>query len=224
MTISISGYCPKTGQLGIAISSSSIAVGQRCPWILSGVGAVSSQNVTLPALGPAILQQMQQGKSAAQALAAVIAQEPYHDYRQVTVMDSQGESAVWSGNRTLGVWQATKGECCIAAGNMLANLQVTEVAVKAFESHQGELSERLLHALEAALAAGGEAGPVHSAALKTYAEQSWPLADLRVDWADNDPVVELRQLWQRWQPQQQDYLTRALDPRLAPSYGVPGNE
>ena len=224
MTISISGYCPKTGQLGIAISSSSIAVGQRCPWIYPEIGAVSSQNVTLPSLGPAVLEALKQGKSAEQALATVIDQEPYRDFRQVTVIDFSGHSAVWSGAQTLGVWHSSQGEACVAAGNMLANQQVTDVAIRAFMQLDGELAERLLGALEAAIKAGGEAGPVHSAALKVYGDQPWPLTDLRVDWSDSDPSVVLRQLWQQWQPQQQDYLQRALDPRCAPRYGVPGNE
>ena len=224
MTISISGFCPQTGQLGIAISSSSIAVGQRCPWIAAGIGAVSSQNVTLPSLGPAILREMQGGTSAARALEIVINDEKYRDYRQVTVIDAQGVCAVWSGEKTLGTWQTAEGLNCIAAGNMLANTSVPQAAIHAFEQHSGELGERLLAALEAAIAAGGEAGPVHSAALKTYAAQDWPLADLRVDWVDDDPIAVLQDLWQRWQPQQEDYLLRALNPLLAPSYGVPGNE
>ncbi|WKX25438.1 DUF1028 domain-containing protein [Tatumella ptyseos] len=223
MTISISGYCPNTGQFGIAISSSSIAVGQRCPWIQPGIGAVSSQNVTLPSLGPAVLAELDAGRNAEQALAIVMEQEPHRDFRQVTVIDALGRTAVWSGANTLGIWQSRQGEYCIAAGNMLASEQVPEVAVQQFMAREGELGERLLSALEAAIAAGGEAGPVHSAALKVYGEPSWPLCDLRVDWADN-PTVRLRELWTLWQPQQQDYLVRALDPRLAPRYGVPGNE
>ena len=224
MTISISGYCPQTGQLGIAISSSSIAVGQRCPWIYSGIGAVSSQNVTLPALGPAVLESLKQGKNAEQALANVMDQEPHRDFRQVTVIDASGNTAVWSGAKTLGIWHTSQGDCCVAAGNMLATQQVTEVAIRHFMQHKGELGERLLGALEAAIETGGEAGPVHSAALSVYGDQSWPLTELRVDWADHDPTAVLRQLWQQWQPQQYDYLQRALDPRLAPRYGVPGNE
>lgn len=224
MTISISGYCPATGQLGIAISSSSMAVGQRCPWILPQVGAVSSQNVTLPSLGPAILQLMQQGISAEQALSQVMDAEEYRAYRQVTVIDMRGNSVSWSGEKTLGLWQAQSGINCIAAGNMLAAPEVVTAAVAGFEQQQGELGERLLAGLESAILAGGEAGPVHSAALKICAAQPWPLTDLRVDWAQTDPVAALRQLWINWQPQAEDYLARALNPTTAPSYGVPGDE
>jgi uncharacterized Ntn-hydrolase superfamily protein len=92
MTISIIGRCAQTGQLGIAISSSSIAVGARCPWLRSKVGAVSTQNITLPALGPRILERLQQGDSAETALKSGLDTDDYSLYRQVTVMTA-GEKA-----------------------------------------------------------------------------------------------------------------------------------
>jgi uncharacterized Ntn-hydrolase superfamily protein len=86
------------------------------------------------------------------------------------------------------------------------------------------LADRLLAAMHAAMAAGGEAGPVHSAALKVVGDHTWPIIDLRVDWAEEDPLGQLDGLWQAYRPQMQDYLTRALNPTTAPSYGVPGDE
>jgi uncharacterized Ntn-hydrolase superfamily protein len=85
------------------------------------------------------------------------------------------------------------------------------------------LAERLLVALQAGLDAGGEEGPVHSAGLKVSHQHSWPLVDLRVDWADDDPVSELVKLWRAYEPQMKDYNSRAIDPSQAPSYGVPGD-
>ncbi|MCE6983242.1 DUF1028 domain-containing protein, partial [Pseudomonas frederiksbergensis] len=70
----------------------------------------------------------------------------------------------------------------------------------------------------------GEAGAVHSAALSVVGELLWPIVDLRLDWAEENPIGELNKLWTAYQPQLQDYLTRALNPTLAPSYGVPGDE
>ncbi len=96
--------------------------------------------------------------------------------------------------------------------------------VPAFENTSGELADRLLAAMQAAMDAGGEAGPVHSAALKIVGNVPWPIADLRVDWADEDPIGQLQGLWKAYQPQMQDYLSRALNPTVAPSYGVPGDE
>ena len=203
MTISIAALCPESGQLGIAISSSSIAVGARCPWLLAGVGAVSSQNITLPSLGPHILSGLESGESVAQAVKRALAEDRFSEYRQLAVIDASGE---------------------VAAGNMLAAPGVIAAMIAAFETATGELASRLIAGLRAGIAAGGEAGPVHSAAVKVVEDYAWPVVDLRVDWADDDPVAALEQLWLAYEPQMEAYITRALDPRDAPSYGVPGDE
>jgi uncharacterized Ntn-hydrolase superfamily protein len=225
MTFSIVGRCPQSGQLGIAISSSSIAVGARCPWVRAGVGAVATQNVTLPALGPQVLDLLESGQfDSPAALDRVLGASEWSEYRQVTAIDSQGRTAFFSGKQALGTYHAVAGQQCVAAGNMLAGVEVIEAMVPAFENAAGALADRLLAAMHAAMAAGGEAGPVHSAALSIVGDLSWPMVDLRVDWADHDPVGQLDGLWHAYRPQMQDYLTRALNPTAAPSYGVPGNE
>mgnify|MGYP000548156129 CR=1 FL=1 len=224
MTFSIVGRCAETGQLGIAISSSSIAVGARCPWLRAGVGAVASQNITLPALGPQILDALEAGLEPAAALDQALSRNGYSQYRQVALLDSQGRSALFSGSEALGLHNALAGEQCVAAGNLLASPAVIATMIDAFEHSQGLLADRLLAAMHAAMAAGGEAGPVHSAALKVVDDLTWPLIDLRVDWADNNPIGQLDNLWQAYRPQMQDYVIRALDPTRAPSYGVPGDE
>jgi uncharacterized Ntn-hydrolase superfamily protein len=225
MTFSIIGRCPETGQLGIAISSSSISVGARCPWVRAGVGAVATQNVTLPALGPQILDFLEDGQLApAAALDRALDADEWSQYRQVTVIDGHGHTAFFNGKEALGVHHAVAGEQCVAAGNMLAGVEVIEAMVQAFEKTPGMLADRLLSSMRAAIAAGGEAGPVHSAALKLVGDVIWPIVDLRVDWADADPIGQLDALWQAYRPQMQDYLTRALNPTAAPSYGVPGDE
>ncbi len=224
MTLSIVGRCAQTGQMGIAISSSSIAVGARCPWLAAGVGAVSTQNITLPALGPRILEHLRQGETAEVALQASLASDAYSPYRQVTVLAADGQTACFSGENTLGTHHALTGEYCVAAGNMLASKAVIVSMVVAFEQQTGHLADRLLAAMHAGMAAGGEAGPVHSSALSIVGDQVWPIVDLRVDLTDGDPMNELSQLWQSYQPQMQDYVTRAIDPTQAPSYGVPGDE
>ncbi|PQV54659.1 DUF1028 domain-containing protein [Paraburkholderia sp. BL21I4N1] len=226
MTFSIIGRCPGTGQLGIAISSSSIAVGARCPWVRAGVGAVATQNVTLPALGPRILDGLEEvplGEPAT-ALDHALGADAWRAYRQVTVIDSQGRTAFFSGDEALGLHHAVAGQQCVAAGNLLADREVIDAMVHAFEQAPGMLADRLLSAMHAAMAAGGEAGPVHSAALKVVGDVSWPIVDLRLDWADDDPIGKLDALWQAYRPQMQDYLTRALNPTAAPGYGVPGDE
>ncbi|EIK96179.1 hypothetical protein PMM47T1_12843 [Pseudomonas sp. M47T1] len=224
MTFSIVGRCAETGQLGIAISSSSIAVGARCPWLRPGVGAVSTQNITLPALGPQVLDQLEHGLTPAQALDKALTSNGYSQYRQVTALDHLGNAAFFSGSETLGTHNAVAGEQCVGAGNMLADRAVIDTLVRTFETSEGQLADRLLAAMQAAVAAGGEAGPVHSAALVVVGELTWPIVDLRVDWADEAPIDALAKLWTAYRPQLQDYLTRALDPTKAPRYGVPGDE
>jgi uncharacterized Ntn-hydrolase superfamily protein len=225
MTFSIVGRCDKTGQLGIAISSSSIAVGARCPWLRAGVGAVATQNVTLPALGPQILDLLQHEKlDPATALDRALKANEWSEYRQVTVIDAQGRTAFFSGKEALGTYHAVAGAQCVAAGNMLSGIDVIEAMPHAFNAASGALADRLIAAMHEAMAKGGEAGPVHSAALKIVDAQSWPVVDLRVDWADDDPIGKLDVLWQAYKPQMQDYVTRALNPTAAPSYGVPGDE
>lgn len=224
MTFSIIGRCAETGQLGIAISSSSIAVGARCPWVRAGVGAVASQNITLPALGPQILDALERGQLPPAALDQVLTANGWSEYRQVTVIDSHGQVALFSGKQALGVHNAVAGEQCAAAGNLLASQQVIQAMVDAYEQAGGHLADRLLAAMHAAVAAGGEAGPIHSAALKIAGELTWPLVDLRVDWAEHDPIGQLAGLWHAYRPQMNDYVTRALDPTRAPSYGVAGDE
>jgi uncharacterized Ntn-hydrolase superfamily protein len=224
MTLSITGRCARTGQFGIAISSSSPAVAARCAWARAGVGAACTQNITDPRLGTLLLDRMAAGESAAQAMDAVVASEPLIAWRQLTAIDAEGDAAVWSGEQTLGTHTTAKGPDCVAAGNLLADERVPQAMTDAFAAHPADdLGTRLVAALTAGLAAGGEAGPVHSAGLLVVSDVPWPVTDLRVDWSD-DPIGELSALWRLWRPQAASYRQRALDPAAAPSYGVPGDE
>lgn len=223
MTFSLVARCAKTGQFGMVISSSSPAVAARCAHVRAGVGAVASQNITDPALGPLILDQLEAGLSAGEALAAVTTGRAFIDYRQLLVVDRAGATAIHSGQQVLGVWGEAKGTDCAAGGNLLAGPGVPAAMVAAFEGSKGHLGERLMLALEAGLATGGEAGPVHSAGLKIADRLSWPVADLRIDWAEG-PIGMLRTAWDVFAPQMGAYVQRAEDPTRAPSYGVPGDE
>ncbi|MBB6550370.1 DUF1028 domain-containing protein [Nonomuraea rubra] len=209
--------------VGIAISSSSPAVAARCVHLRPGVGGAASQNVTDPRLGTALLDALERGLPPDKALAEVVAATPEAEYRQLTVLNLAGESAVFSGARALGVVAERRGRSVVSAGNLLATPDVIDAAARGFESAEGELELRLLAALEAGLAAGGEAGPLHSAGLSVVRATPWRETDLRVDWRD-EPIAELRRLAELWLPQRDDYVARALRPGEAPSYGVPGDE
>jgi uncharacterized Ntn-hydrolase superfamily protein len=224
MTFSIAGHCAATGAFGVAITTSSIAVGARCPHVRAGVGAVATQNVTDPNLGPLILDCLAAGLSAREAIDKVVRTQKFIEYRQLTAVDRHGNSASWSGSRILGSHAVSEAKHCVAAGNLLQTAEVPRAMTDAFAAHAGQhLAERLLRALEAGQSAGGEEGPVHSAALIVYHEHSFPLVSLRVDWADDNPVRVLRRLWEDYRPQMAAYLQRAIDPTRAPSYGVPGD-
>ncbi|PRX08540.1 UNVERIFIED_ORG: putative Ntn-hydrolase superfamily protein [Martelella mediterranea] len=224
MTFSIVARCETTGMFGVAISSSSPAVAARCAYARAGVGAVSSQNVTDPTLGPMTLDLMQNGLSAQEAVAAVQARARFIEYRQVLAVDSQGRTAIHSGPNSLGIWTEAHGKNAVSAGNLLANEQVPQAIIDGFQAAKGHLGDRLIAALRAGLAAGGEAGPVHSAGMLLVDKVAWPVADLRCDWTEDCPVEAVSAAWNVYRPQLDAYVTRALDPRSAPSYGVPGDE
>lgn len=222
MTFSIIARCPATGQFGAAVSSSSPAVAARCVRARAGVGAAVSQNITDPALGPLILEAMGQGHSPERALQS-LADRPFINYRQLMAIDATQAPAIFTGSNALGRLASAKGEHAACAGNMLASLDVPAAMLSAFERTAGSLAERLMQAMLAGQAAGGEEGPVHSAGLLVVADLDWPIVDLRMDWVERCPVETLYEAWNVYEPQIQDYITRARDPRAAPSFGVPGN-
>lgn len=221
MTFSVIGT-DGNGRFGLAVSSSSPAVAARCTHLRDHVGAVSSQNITDPRLGTRILDLLQDGATAQQALDAAL--DGYADaaFRQLTVLDAQGNQALFHGEQTLGIHAGAQGQHCVAAGNMLANSGVPQAMAQGFADAAGELEQRLLAALHAGVAAGGEAGPVHSAGLAVVSGYGWRDTDLRVDWHE-DPIAELERVVQIWLPQRDDYVQRALEPAASAGYGVPGD-
>jgi uncharacterized Ntn-hydrolase superfamily protein len=223
MTFSIAARCAVTGRFAIAVASSSPAVAARCAHARAGVGAVATQNITDPRLGPRGLDLMAAGASADEALAQLRETAPDIDYRQLALVDGQGRGAGFSGAKCLGVHATAVGRDVVSAGNLLSHEAVPASIIAAFEDTAGQdLGDRIIHAMQAGLDAGGEAGPIRSAGLIMVDKVSWAVADLRVDWHDH-PIAELTALWRRWQPQAADYVTRALNPGGAPSYGVPGD-
>lgn len=224
MTFSVVARCAESGMFGVAVTSSSPAVAARCSFARSKIGAATSQNITDPSLGPALLDAMEKGLNATDAMNTVVSNAANSEYRQLLAVDHNGVTAVHSGTQTLGVWSQAQTTDVVCGGNLLSNTAVPDAMVKAFVEMKAHIGERLIHALKAGLAAGGEAGPIHSAGLKIVDSVSWPVADLRIDWSDDCPIEALEQLWLRYKPQLDDYVQRAIDPTLAPSYGVPGDE
>ncbi|MEB4613338.1 DUF1028 domain-containing protein, partial [Leucobacter sp. M11] len=191
-----------------------------------GLGGAHTQNVTDPRLGPRLLERLRVGDAAQAALDRVVAEADADTigYRQLLVLDRAGRAAAYSGDRALGVFGSVTRQNAVAGGNMLASPAVLDALVDAALAASGPLEERLLAGLRAALDAGGEAGPLHSAGLSVVADAGWRVTDLRVDWAETDPVGELGALVARWLPEREDYTNRGLAPATTPAYGVPGDE
>ena len=225
MTFSIVAFDRESGAVGVAITTSSIAVGSRCPWVRSGVGAVATQNITDPTLGNTVLDLIEAGADAESAVETAIKQSSNVNYRQLTAVDTNGRVAHFTGEHILGNNAVTVGDDCVAAGNLLANESVPQAMVTAYGNRMSgrNLAESLIESLIAGIETGGEEGAVHSAAVLVACKHSWPEVDLRVDWDDDDPVGKLNDLWVAYQPQREDYLLRAVSPAAAPSYGVPGD-
>jgi uncharacterized Ntn-hydrolase superfamily protein len=222
VTFSIVARTPDAQFFGVAIASSSPAVAARCAHARAGAGAVATQNITDPALGPIILESLSQGGTPDAALEAALGATPFAAYRQVLAIAAQGPPAIHSGVRALGLVGSAVGAHCAAAGNLLAHPEVPNAMIAAFEAAGGHLGSRLLRALRAGAERGGEAGPIHSAGVLIVRDVSWPIVDLRVDWSD-DPVADLQRIWEIYAPQIDDYVQRAIDPGRAPGFGVAGD-
>ena len=222
MTLSLVGRCPETGMLGGAITSSSICVASRCLFTRSRIGVALTQNVTDPHLGIRMLDLLESGAEVHMAVSQVVAEAEYSTWRQLVLLDSSGKSVVHTGKKALGRHASAQGIQCAAAANLLSNEKVPQAMVIAFEQSSGHLAQRLITALEGGIKAGGEEGPVRSAGVQVVDKVSWPVVDLRVDW-DDKPVSRLSMLWNEYKPQLENYVTRALNPEAAPSYGVPGD-
>src|SRR5580704_1596112 len=161
MTFSLIGRCTRTGQIGAAVTTSSIAVGARCAYCAAGVGAVLTQHRTDPRLGPRGLELLRSGCTAQQTLDALVASTQFAHWRQLAVMDVAGNTAAFSGSRTKPEMSAAPAQDVCAIGNILSNARVPAAMLHGFQADPTmHLAERLLHALDEGLAAGGENDPV----------------------------------------------------------------
>ena len=224
MTFSIVGRCARMGMFGVAITTFSICVGSQCPHVRAGFKAVATQNITDPQLATLVLDAMAARQDASGAIASVVRNSENISYRQLTAVDARGTTAHFTGANILGTHAVSEAADCVAAGNLLSSKAVAKAISDGFGvDPSAHLAERLLQAIEAGVSAGGEEGPVHSAALLVGDKMPFPLVDLRVDWNETDPIAALRRLWLNYAPQMDDYLNRAINPQVAPSYGVAGD-
>jgi uncharacterized Ntn-hydrolase superfamily protein len=201
---------------GVAVTTSSIAVGSRCAYARAGVGAVLTQHRTDPRLGPEGLDLLATGLPAQAVIDRLTHGVPGIGWRQLAVVDREGGTASFHGERITSVHSAHTGPGCVAIANIIRSTGVTAAMVAAFQADPApHLAERLVRAMEAGYAAGGELKQVKSAALLVVDRESFPLVDLRVDY-DPRPLVQLRWLWEIYEPSVTLYVDRAIDPDAVP--------
>lgn len=194
-TFSIVARCPRSGRLGIAISTAIPAVGSMCPFIRPGVGAVTTQSWVNPYLAIDILERLARGEAVEAALEATLADDPDRALRQVGVVGADGTAACWTGEDCTSAHGHLKGEGYAIQGNMLAGVETLSAMKDTFLASNGQdLAERLVGALEAGQAAGGDRRGKQSAALLIQGREAYPDLDLRVD-EHQMPVAELRRVF-----------------------------
>jgi uncharacterized Ntn-hydrolase superfamily protein len=212
MTFSLIALCPRTGQIGAAVATSSIAVGTRVPFCAAGVGAVLTQHRTDPRLGPRGLDLLRSGCTAGETVAALVASTPEERWRQIAVLDATGRTAHHHGARVKPERGAAHGPGVVALGNILSSATVPEAMLAGFlAAEDTPLAERLLRGLEAGEAAGGEHGAVTSASLLVLWREAFPFIDLRIDKSEA-PLPALRTLWEEYAPLADAFVQRALAP------------
>jgi uncharacterized Ntn-hydrolase superfamily protein len=198
-TYSIVARDPNTGQIGVAVQSHWFSVGPIVPWAEAGVGAVATQSLVDVSYGPLGLDLMRAGRSATQTLQALKAGDPHPEIRQVAMIDATGEVAAFTGTRCIPSAGHSVGDNFSVQANLMLNDQVWPAMQKAYESQKGELADRMLAALAAGEAAGGDIRGRQSAAMIIVRAEAtgrpWQdrILDLRVEDHPN-PVQELARL------------------------------
>jgi uncharacterized Ntn-hydrolase superfamily protein len=194
-TFSITARCHRSGELGIAVATKFISVGMLCSFVKNNVGAIASQAYINPYLGIWGLEYLAKGHSAQETLEFLKSKDEGIEYRQLGIVDNKGGSAAFTGSNS-DTWHGhLTGPNYALAGNRLVSVETLEAMRDSFESDDSlPLSKRLLLALSAGEAAGGDKSGHQSAALKVYGVTEFPVIDLRVDEHD-DPVAELRRIY-----------------------------
>ena len=199
-TYSIVALDQETGQLGVAVQSHWFSVGTVVPWAKAGVGAVATQSIAEPSYGPKGLALMEQGIPADEALQSLLAKDIGENVRQVAMVDAQGNVGVHTGSRCISHASHLTGKNYSVQANIMSKSTVPSAMVQAFESTTGDLAERMLAALDAAEAEGGDLRGRQSAAMLVVSGEPtgdpWTDRIVDLDVADHEnPLIELRRLY-----------------------------
>jgi uncharacterized Ntn-hydrolase superfamily protein len=199
MTWSIVSHDPATGAFAVAVATRALAVGASCPFVRAGIGAVSTQSMTNRYLGPKVLDALAAGATPADAIKSALADDGGRHVRQLHCVDSKGRSAQWTGDHCV-MWCGSVGAPHVSvAGNMLSNETVIAATLEAYLAGAAKaVPMRLLDAMDAGEAAGGDRRGRQSAAVVMVTTEDFPDLDLRVD-DHTAPLTELRRLTSLWQ-------------------------
>ncbi|PPR59613.1 MAG: hypothetical protein CFH10_01847 [Alphaproteobacteria bacterium MarineAlpha4_Bin2] len=215
-TFTILGRCARTGALGIVTATGEMAVGSRVPFVEDGVGAVATQALTDPRLGRKGLELLKEGQSATEALDSLAKFDPHIEARQLGIVDNKGDAAARTGSGNSDWKGHIIGDGFVSMGNRLITKTVVTAMAECFCGAADEpIWERLLLSIEAGRDAGGQHGGQRSAAIYVCDNLDYPLVDLRADDYD-EPVDELRRLYDLYTPRIPYYRRRAADPSIGP--------
>ena len=216
MTFTVMARSPETGAFGIATATRSLAVGARVPHIAPNLGAVSIMAIADPRLGKTAVKLLETGYKAPSVIEELLEADPNHEYRQLGVIDADGFAAARTGKHNRDWAGHHVGENVIALGNVLVGEHVLDAIEAGYAEAAGEpFEERLMRALEAGRDAGGQHGGQNSAALLVYGTRAYARVDLRVD-VHEEPVGELRRVWDSYKTALDYYWRRQVDPTVKP--------
>lgn len=216
-TFSIVGRCWRTGRLGVAIATHAIAVASRCPFVKAGVGAVATQANTDPRLGPAAIDLLERGLPSSHVIEHLVRGDPYSAYRQLGVVDRDGNAAAATGSATRPWAGHRTGANVVAMGNVLTGQSVVDAMFETFQAWEPEdLEERLMRALEAGRDAGGQHGGQRSSGLLVTDRAEYAWVDLRVD-EHQEPIAELRRVFELYKPLREYFNLRPSRPDIGPA-------
>lgn len=223
MTFTAIARCPETRQLGIATATRSLAVGARVPHVRARLGAVAIMAIADPRLGHMAVRLLRLGYRAPAVVEELVRGDPNAEYRQLGIIDDGGVAAARTGKMNRDWAGHHVRDNFIALGNVLKGEHILEAIEGGYDAApDAPFEERLMRAIEAGRDAGGQHGGQNSAAIVVYGDDFFPKVDLRVDVHD-EPVGELRRVFDAFAPATDYYTARQRDPRVPPLHeAVPG--
>lgn len=217
-TFTAMGRCPRSGRLGIAVTTGELAVGSRVPYVKPNIGAVATQASTDPRLGPLAIELLSLGYPAQRIMAELEASDPFIEKRQLGIIDRWGHTAVRTGKENSAWAGQQSGDGWIVMANAVVNAGVVEAMAQAMQtSFQEELEVRLMRAIDAGTTAGGQPDGQRSAAILVYENEGYGIMNLRVD-DHSDPMAALWRVFNKMQPLIPYYKERPDNPHIGRVY------